>query len=810
MSVIDRDRTETERLDLDDLDDAPRDDDVADEAHDDADERPPIAELLRPLLATSLAASGSALVVGGIFGSWSARIIGLVAVLAGSAWAGVTRRSRSPGVTQFGIVLVLLLLGVLSLVGTAGGGPSELPRLVGDAIESGRLFRPPVPFDPGWRPLLVALLGSLAYAAGAIAVGRGQPKLGVGVCVPLTVLAMVSQPDDAAFLGGVLAFLPTIAALSVLFGDDGERASELTREFETKRAVRGVAGAFVIVGLLFGLNSASFLFPDPVYDPDDQPQKPRSVPLSASRDRVLFTVASEDPFTGPWRVGALDIYRDDAFQSVPSNSRLVDLPADGALSDLRTGRTPVEVQIAIADLGDSSVLPMVAGTTQVTLHGDVAVRFDPRTETIRVPQGRVPTGLEYTLAFPPYATDEELEAATAGGGPGFAEQLEAPSPPPHVSDLLAGAPDNRWERLDLLRQTLLDRVIASGAGAPTDVPVDRVDEIMAPPGPDAEEGDGNEATPFEIVATEALLARWAEVPSRIGFGFDGLNTEDGVKTVRPRNSAQWLEVHFEDFGWVPLIGQPDQAKASLDNDPNARNDPDVVASRDVAARVYLVYESRDIRLLYQRVRDELLFWAPGVAVALLAWLCYPAAAKARRARRRRAHAAGLGPLAQIAVEYAEFRDTCIDLGVGDDYDTPLEYYFKVEPDREHEELAWLVTRTLYGDLGHRVGPDDAHTATDLSGSLRRRVLRAQPLQSRLLAAISRASIEVPYSTELPNVRVVRLWPLLRRGLARVSGPPVRAGATATHVVRRGLRAALDVPRRAIARRLPDVFQEAGP
>ena len=38
--------------------------------------------------------------------------------------------------------------------------------------------------------------------------------------------------------------------------------------------------------------------------------------------------------------------------------------------------------------------------------------------------------------------------------------------------------------------------------------------------------EGATATPYEIVAAEALLARWAGVPARIGFGFDGLNAED--------------------------------------------------------------------------------------------------------------------------------------------------------------------------------------------------------------------------------------------------------------------------------------------
>ena len=79
-----------------------------------------------------------------------------------------------------------------------------------------------------------------------------------------------------------------------------------------------------------------------------------------------------------------------------------------------------------------------------------------------------------------------------------------------------------------------------------------------------------EGSPYEIVASEALLARWAGWPARIGFGFDGFNDEGGKKTIRPKNGSNWLEIDVQGSGWVPIIGVPPKAKSSLDNDPNAR------------------------------------------------------------------------------------------------------------------------------------------------------------------------------------------------------------------------------------------------
>jgi hypothetical protein len=93
-----------------------------------------------------------------------------------------------------------------------------------------------------------------------------------------------------------------------------------------------------------------------------------------------------------------------------------------------------------------------------------------------------------------------------------------------------------------------------------------------------------------------------------------------------------------------------------------------------------------------------------------------------------------------------------DLNLGDPYDTALEFLGRVQHDREHTELAWLVTRALYGDLSDSLADADVEAAREMSGSLRRRVARAQPLQSRFLAAVGRTSLRRPHSTEMPNPR----------------------------------------------------------
>lgn len=611
-----------------------------------------------------------------------------------------------------------------------------------------------MPFDPGWSPLLFLIVAVIAFASAWVAAALGRGRLGVAIPLPLVGLAAISQPSDGEFIAGLGAFLPVLAALTVLFRG-GSRTDDLGGEFELKRAVRSLVLAVPLVAALVVLSSTSLLFPDPVYDPTEQPQKPKPVPLSAAADRVLFEVDGPEGLTGPWRAGVLDIYDDGAWKLPPfTRSRLQDVARGGSLSTVRTDVTQLEVTITTRDLGDSAVLPQVAGATSFGGDGG-GLGYDPRTQLVRAKEGRAPRDFTYTLAYPPYPTEAELQTGSGPDRTEFADQLAVPKPPPVVRDLLGTAPENPWDRLDLLRQTLLANVTAKGAGTPDDVTIERAAALFEP---------NAKATPFEIVATEALLARWAGIPSRVGFGFDGLNDEDGVLTVRPRNSAQWLEVHFPEFGWVPLIGAPRQAEASLDDDLS-RFDPEVVAGDDVAVEAFLPFRHDDLTQLHERIRDELIYWSPVLALIALAWIGWPAPAKAWRRAKRRRWAAGVGPAAQIAVEYVELRDLATDLNVGDIYTTPLEFVYAVRDDEEHEHFAWLHARSLYGDL--RTPTEAEVAAAEAMGmSLRRRLRRGQPLLQQAGAYLSRASLHQPYSTEVPTIRVPRLPRVPRLGLVR--------------------------------------------
>jgi hypothetical protein len=694
----------------------------------------------RALGAVVLSMTGAAAMAGGIFGSWGARFFAELGVLIGAGWAYyVLRRPTGRLLRQTLLLPVIMVIGgIVAIPGSHGRSPGAL---LGAAVRSGRVLRPPIPFDAGWRPLLLTTFAIVAFAAAWIATENKRPKAALLPGLGIIALTAITQPADGQVVGSLAAGLPFLASVAVLFAGDG--AAQLSGAFERTRLLRSALLAVPGIVVLVLLSNSSILFPKPAYNPADKPQKPKSVPLSAARDRVLFEV--DGPITGPWVIGALDVYDGTTWRLAPYEAkRLKKVPSDGVVN--RDAKATVTVKFTTRDMGDTTTFPGVATPARAAFSGGVSPLFDPRTETFRVKSGRVPGNVTYSMSLPAYPKSADLEHAPTAVPAAMREFLRTPKAPPAVRDLLAKAPPNPWLRMDFLRAELNKVVVASGAGVPGPVPAAKVQDLLA---------GKHEGTPFEIVATEALLARWAGVPSRIGFGFDVGQKEGDVITIRPKNAAQFLEVWFDGYGWVPIIGAPPKAKLELNN-KNAKVDPTVVASDDVAVDVYVPIELPNYQQLYQRVRRFAVRAAPFALGIVLLYLGLPWVQRTRRSARRRRWAAAHGPREMIAAEYAEFRDLATDLGVGDPLDTPLEYLHRLVADDEHTQFAWLVARALYGDLEHCASAADVEAAQELGDSLRRRLFRAQPFQTRVLAILSRSSLIDPYSREVPNVELLKV------------------------------------------------------
>ena len=708
-------------------------------------------------VAALLATAAAGWMIAGIFAGGLPRLLGLLGPVIGAGMVALSYRTRRPSVVQYLILPVAVAIGAaFALSDAAGAGLSEL---VLEALRAGGLSQPPVPFDPGWRFVLLVLGAILGAGAASLSLSLNRPKIGIVLAVPFLFGGALVQPSDATALSAIGALVLAVGSMAVAFGADLAKEGATSGGFEARRLGRGAAVLAGTVAALILASQLGFLLPD---QDDDQviaamrPQIPPPTP-----DRELFTVTS--PVQVPWRLGVLDTYglKENAWLTPPFRaSRLAPIP-DSGIIPLRGNdggrsstlvRPPatgadgtVMVEFRLSEIG-GRVAPNVASTLSAT--GNVDLDYDPRTQGFRVTRGRARTGDRYTVVAPRPPSAAELIAAPPAGK-ALAEFLEAPEMPVAVEAVLREAPTtNLFDRLQFVRTHYYAQVVAAGSGEPLDVPPARVAEML----------EGDEATPFEITAGEVLLARWAGVPARIGYGYYGGDAAGGAKpaagtstfSVRPEHGALWLEAYFEGHGWVPIVGTPPKAKASLSPD-DKRNDPTIRPTDELALVVYVPIRLETVQLLFDTIRFWALRAAPWVIAAVLAFLFYPGALKLARRSRRRRWAARHGPAERIAVAYTELRDAANDFNIGDPMHTPLEFLSDLSADVEHNELAWLVTRALWGDLRRDLRVEDAEAAEEMARSVTRRLRRANGGLPRLIALGSRTSLRDPFSRELPNL-----------------------------------------------------------
>lgn len=726
---------------------------------------PPEGPALNPLVATLaalLATAGAGWVIGGVFGSGLARLSAIGGALLGAAVVALSYRTSRPGVIQLLVIPAALVMGALLVLPETDGDLGEVPGFVRDAFEDGGLSTPPVPFDPGWRVIVVLLCAVLVAAAASLAVSFTMAHFAVAVPLVVVMGGMLVQPDRGETTTALGALVFVLAGLGVSFGAQLGRDGATSGRFEFRRLARGgVVVAVLAVGLA-GVSQVGFLFPESSGDDVIEPRRPGVAADDVSG--AVFTVREPKESDHIWRTGVLDVYGIDegAWLTPPYDpDRFVELPESGAVpgdSDGGDAET-YTAEVTIAD-GGGRALPVSGNAT--ALAGTPA-EYDPRTQTFQA-AGRLADGTTYTITSPLV----DPKSVTPSGD--MAAFLEAPPVPPLVRQLLLTAPqDSVTERLEFARSKLYENVVSQGSGDPVDVSAERAQEIIVQ--------KGTKATPYEIAAADALLARWVGVPARIGYGYYTAGKkadQDGVVEVRPQDAAMWLETHQEGAGWMPALKSPTRTPPPTDEAPQSER-PDVSASGDRALLVYVPTRVQTVRLAYELIGYWALVTLPWVIGALLVWMWYPAMLKQLRRGRRRRWAIARDFRARIAVAYSDFRDVADDFGIGHPTQTPIEFLDAVDPDAEHRELAWLVTRALWGDLARGLREEDAEIAEDLARSLRKRLARAQPPPLRMFAGISRVSLKDPYSNEIPN-----LWPRRRhplRALAstfRGSGRPPRA------------------------------------
>ena len=690
---------------------------------------------LRGGIAVLIVCMGAGLMAGGIFsGIVGPRAFGVVAAVLGAALADWTRRLRRVWLLGPLVLAGIFLIGVATAV--FADGIHVLPdigRLTTKALAQVRLVRPPIGLSGGFGALLGWLMAGTGFAAMWVTLVVRRPVLGLLVPLPIAAVTAISIPRHAQLASGLLLFASVAIGLGVLAGERSVAGGEgLPLRYELRRAARAVPLLAVAIVALVVLNRSGFLFPDPIVDPAVEPQKPKPIPLSQAADRVLFDVQST--VRGPWVMGTLDVY-DGKDWRLPafSQAKLVRVPRSGIVND--TMQAGLQAKFTVRGL-EGAVLPSLPNTVGIIARGP-QLAYDARSGNIRLIEGEIPRGFAYTLAAAGVPQVSDLIRSSIDVPADVRAFTRIPDAPPAVRALIERAPkSSTWEQWDWTRRYVLDNVTASGLGTPVSITPARVDEIL---------GRTKEASPFELVAIQTLLARWVGIPARIGYGFDGGTRVGEVLEVRPRDGAVFPQVYFPKHGWLPVIGIPQKTKVSDLSDPRLQQyRPGVLPSDDIAVTIFRPIELPEPRR-FDLARNVI---AGLAALLLLAWLVYlllPLFEKALRRSRERAAAVEAGPAARTAQSYAEWRDLITDYGYPYATDTPLMLLRRFPRDEEHNQFAWLVTRALWGDLREDVTEEMAADAEELSRALRRRLADAHPMTVRMVAALSRRSVRSPYS-----------------------------------------------------------------
>lgn len=707
----------------------------------DEEDRVPVGRLA---IAVGFSTAAAGIMAGGVFMGFEARIWAVVAGAAGVALALAVRRLRQPVLTNVAVVVGLFAIGLVVIAFT---GLSNVPRageLARTAISSGDLVRPPVSFSAGWYAVIGWLMGMVGFGAAWVATEFERPSIGVLVPLPLAALAGISLPEDQQVPSGIAVLVLFALGLGMLSSArQYEEGARPPLSYELRKFAKAAPLIGLITVAMVAIAQTGFLFPDPKIDPAEEAQLPKTVPLDEVEDRPLFEVRNPEGgslvVSGPWRMGSLDVYDGRDWRLPAFNDQsLDDVPNDGIVDEELFAERGIQAEFKVLGLGGAA-LPSLPNSVAIVAQGP-PLQYDPVTSTFRVSSGQAPSGLRYTVAAAGLPKVDELRAVTQPPPAEIQPYLEIPDPPPAVRTLLekaAATRDNAFDRFDFLRNHVLDEVTATGPGTPVSIPPERVQEIL---------GDTLEASPFEIVAMQAMLARWTGVPARIGYGFDGGELVGDLLVIRPAHGASFVEVYFPGHKWLPVIGTPKKAKPTVGSDPSLQNiDPSILPSDDIAVQVYLPILLPPPNEITQIIRQVLVaILAIGALLAAL-YLGVPAARKSLLRSRRRQAARRAGPKARIALAYAEWRDLAADYGYKWHADTPFAFTDRFVDDAEHTELAWLTTRALWGDLRDQCTDELASQAEELSRALRRRLTQAQPATMRFVGTVSRISLRDPFA-----------------------------------------------------------------
>ncbi|RBY77143.1 transglutaminase domain-containing protein [Geodermatophilus sp. TF02-6] len=458
-----------------------------------------------------------------------------------------------------------------------GASLTDLTSVLTDGtVELREQATPALPLT-GLLALTTVLAGLVAVLVDLVAVGGRQPALaGLG----LLVLFCVPVSTVTGTIGALPVVAPAAGLALLLWADQhrrlGRRAAEGPRPLlgtGTLTAVRTGAVA-VAVGLLVGAVVPTLTegrlaggiggaggggSTGTALDPAAALQGQLTLDEPVDLLRVNASVA--DP--GYLRVVALEVYDADAGWTVGNLDGEASVADDRELAPLPGRRTGRPVDAVLTALGhEDRFLPLLYSPLSVSVADPDRWRFDPGTGTVF---GRdVSTaGLTWSVsAVEPRPTGDDLAAAgpLPPGLPLVQRYTALPPLDPSVTDLvtsLTAGLGTPYERVQAVYRHFTDP--ASGYRY----------SLSTAPGT-----SGDDLADFlrlrqgyceQYAGAMAVLVRAAGVPARVVLGYTpGTTQPDGSRLVTSDDAHAWVEVYFDDIGWVPFDPTPIDADRAVD------------------------------------------------------------------------------------------------------------------------------------------------------------------------------------------------------------------------------------------------------
>ena len=508
-------------------------------------------------------------------------------------WARLTAGRPVPGVVSgMGTAVVpvgqLLLLGCLLTAlyapteAVAGVVPTsgslvQLAGVLSDGMAEMREQATPALALTGLLALTTVFVGLVALLADLVAVAARQAALGG---VGLLVLACVPVTTTSGAVGLTTLAAPAAAFALLLWVDQHRRLPAAGRPEGTVLATGVVAAvrtgiaalaAGIVIGALVptlqegslatglggGSGSSTGTSLDPAAALHGQLTLPQPVPL--------LRLDSSVPDPGYLRAVALDQYDTEngwSMSNLDGEASIADADRLAPLPQAQSGRD-VRVTIRVLQHDDRFLpLPFSPLTVRLEDADPDDWRFDPATGTVF---GRnVTTGdLRYRVT----AVEPRPSAALLAGSsplPALSDVQKRftalPELDPSVTDLVAslvgdaGAP---YERVRRIHAYLTDRAngfIYSLSTEPGTSGDDLVDFLRLKRG-----------YCEQYAGTMAVMVRAAGVPARVALGYTpGSQDRDGTRLVTSNDAHAWVEVYFDELGWVPFDPTPIAAGRAVD------------------------------------------------------------------------------------------------------------------------------------------------------------------------------------------------------------------------------------------------------